>query len=124
MMASDTFADKGGPVKQVRQMGGTTVVSLTGDIDLYCSPAVRNVLTEVTVNRPASVVIDASEVPHMDSSGVATMVEALQRIRRYNGRLVLVGLQARVRSVFEIAKLTDLFEIKAELAEVLGDGKE
>lgn len=111
------------PVKQVQKLGDTAVIHLTGDIDLSRSPEVRQALLDVTASRTASVVIDASEVPHMDSSGVATMVEALQRIKRYKGRLVLVGLQDRVRSVFEIAKLTDLFEIKSELAEVLGDDR-
>jgi anti-sigma B factor antagonist len=69
------------------------------------------------------VVVDVSDVPHMDSSGVATLVEALQKVKRYKGRLVLVGMQDRVKSVFEISRLTELFEIKPRLAEVLDDGK-
>lgn len=44
-------------------------------------------------------------------------------MKRYKGRLVLVGLQQRVRSVFEIAKLTDLFEIKSSVEEALRDGR-
>ena len=117
-MSSQASAEPQGPVKEVLRLGGTTVIKLTGDIDMYCSPAVRKVLMEATESRVPSLAIDVSEVPHMDSSGVATMVEALQKVRRYKGRLVLVGLQDRVKSVFEIAKLTDLFEIKSDLREV------
>lgn len=114
--------DPGGPVKQVRDFGKATVVWLTGDVDLYRSPEVRAALMEVTGRRAPVLIVDLTDVPHMDSSGVATLVEALQRIKRYAGRLVLVGLQERVQSVFEIAKLTELFEIKSQLAEALDDG--
>lgn len=113
--------DPGGPVKQVRDFGKATVVWLTGDVDLYRSPEVRAALMEVTGRRAPVLIVDLTDVPHMDSSGVATLVEALQRIKRYAGRLVLVGLQERVQSVFEIAKLTELFEIKSQLAEALDD---
>jgi len=111
-----------GPVKQVRKLEDATVVTLTGEIDMYCSREVRQVLLEATGEKTPAIVVDVREVPHMDSSGVATLVEALQRVKRYDGRLVLVGLQERVKSVFEIAKLTDLFEIKPDLQEVLGNG--
>jgi len=122
-MGLDTSLDSSGPVKDVRKVGDATVVTLTGEIDMSCSPAVRRVLLQATAERAATIVIDASSVPHMDSSGVATMVEALQKVKRYHGRLVLVGLQDRVRSVFEIAKLTELFEMKPNLAEALNDGR-
>ena len=56
-------------------------------------------------------VIDLSAVPFMDSSGVATLVEALQVQRRGSNKLVLCGLQPKVRSIFEIARLDMVFAI-------------
>ena len=47
----------------------------------------------------------------MDSSGVATLVEAMQTARRAKQKMVLCSLQERVRSVFEIAKLEMVFTI-------------
>jgi len=122
-MTSRMDGDEHKPVKKVQTLGSVTVVSLTGDIDLYCSPEVRQVLSEATDRQVPVVVVDVSEVPHMDSSGVATLVEALQKVKRYKGRLVLVGMQDRVKSVFEISRLMELFEIKPRLAEVLDGGK-
>lgn len=122
-MTSRMDGDEHKPVKKVQTLGSVTVVSLTGDIDLYCSPEVRQVLSEATDRRAPVVVVDVSDVPHMDSSGVATLVEALQKVKRYKGRLVLVGMQDRVKSVFEISRLMELFEIKPRLAEVLDGGK-
>ncbi|HPW65316.1 MAG TPA: STAS domain-containing protein, partial [Candidatus Omnitrophota bacterium] len=63
------------------------------------------------------ILIDLSKVDYMDSSGIATFVEAFQRTKRYSGRLILAGLTAAVRGVFEIAKLENIFEIAADRGE-------
>lgn len=120
-MSSSMSFDCERPVKDVRKMGDTLIVTLEGDVDMSCSPELRLAMMQVIDQRAKVVVIDTSKVPHMDSSGVATMIEALQRVKKYGGRLVLVGLQQRVHSIFEIAKLTDIFEIKSNLDEVVSD---
>ena len=56
---------------------------------------------------------------YIDSSGVATLVEALQIVNRYGGRLVLVGMTARVRGVFEIARLDTVFALASSVEEAL-----
>jgi len=90
---------------------GTIVVCPSGEIDLSQSPTLRQFLHEVLAKQPPAVVIDLSNVPYMDSSGVATLVEAMQQARRYNGRIVLCGLQDKVKSIFEIARLDMVFTI-------------
>ena len=55
----------------------------------------------------------------MDSSGVATFVEAMQLARRKGSRLVLCDLQERVRSIFEIARLDMVFTIVDSTEEAL-----
>jgi len=65
------------------------------------------------------VIIDMNEVEFMDSSGLAVLVEALQLTRRDNRVLKLVGLHPRVRSMFEISRLDNLFQIYNSQAEAL-----
>jgi anti-sigma B factor antagonist len=55
----------------------------------------------------------------MDSSGVATLVEAMQVARRCDSRLVLCGLQEKVRSIFEIARLDMVFSITPGVDEAM-----
>ena len=55
----------------------------------------------------------------MDSSGVATLVEAMQVARRGGGKLILCALQEKVRSVFEIARLDMVFTIVASTEEAV-----
>jgi anti-sigma B factor antagonist len=100
---------------------GATIVRPTGEVDLARSPILRHTLGEVIGDGVSRLVLDLSGVDYMDSSGVATLVEALQQCRSREATLVLSGLQDRVRSVFEIAKLDAIFTIRADVDAALGD---
>lgn len=92
-------------------------VTLVGEIDLARSPELRLRLREDVDAGPKRLVIDLTKVTYMDSSGVATLVEALQRSKARGCRLVLAGLQPKVRSIFSISRLDTVFEITATLDE-------
>ena len=83
----------------------------SGDIDLACAGAAPGRFSKHQASKPARLIIDLSAVPYMDSSGVATLVESMQIARRHGGKLILFGMQARVRSIFEIARLHTIFTI-------------
>ncbi len=88
-----------------------TVVRPIGEIDLSCAALLRQRLSEVQSSQPARLIIDLSQGPYMDSSGVATLVEAMQVARRGGSKLVLCAMQDKVRSIFEIARLDMVFAI-------------
>lgn len=88
----------------------------SGEIDLARSPSMRAQVAEAMKQSPRRVVIDLSKVPYMDSSGVATLVEALQISRKTGAKLFLCGLTPRVRSILEISRLDTVFTIVADRA--------
>lgn len=98
---------------------GNLVVTPLGEVDLASSPQLRTRLSELISQKPTHLVLDLSQVTYMDSSGVATLVEALQQCRRQSATLALAGLQDRVRSVFEIARLDTVFDIRPNLEAAL-----
>ena len=87
------------------------MVRPVGEVDLSCAKMLRERLAEVQKDQPNRLIINLSEVPYMDSSGVATLVEAMQVSRRTGTKLVLCALQDKVRSIFEIARLDMVFSI-------------
>lgn len=89
----------------------TMIVRPLGEIDLGRSPSLRQQLSQAMSGDFDRMIIDLSDVPYMDSSGVATLVEAMQLSRRAGSKLVLCGLQDKVRSIFEIARLDTVFTI-------------
>ena len=87
-------------------------VALEGDLDFHSSPDVRRELAGVVEKQPRKILVNLSKVSYIDSSGLATFVEALQRMNRAGGKLVLTGLAPTVRGVFEIAKLDSIFTLR------------
>ncbi|MBL0926124.1 MAG: STAS domain-containing protein [Phycisphaerales bacterium] len=100
---------------KVEKLDNAVVVSPTGDIDLSCSRDFQQWLKKSLESRPPRLIVDLANVPYMDSSGVATLVEAMQIARRQSTKLVLSGLQPKVRSIFEIARLDRVFTLAADL---------
>lgn len=98
----------------IRGSDNRVVMAPSGDVDLSTSREFQGRLHAALNGRPALLIVDLGLVPYMDSSGVATLVEAMQIARRQSTRLVLCALQEKVRSIFEIARLDRVFTIVAD----------
>lgn len=98
-------------VKEILKEPEHTTVVLQGDVDLHHSPALHAALVGVANDRPKRLVLDLREVPYMDSSGVGTFVEVFRRVSSYKGKMILCGMNPRVKGVFEITKLDRFFTI-------------
>lgn len=101
--------------------GGVVVVTPVGDVDMSRSPDLRHVIqSQFERSGLRRLVIDLDEVGYMDSSGLATLVEAMRTAKKNAVELVLASLSPRVRSLFEIAKLDTVFEISGSREEAIG----
>ena len=98
-------------IRDVRNNPNATIVVLSGDVDLHHSPDLHAALVDITNTRPKRLVLNLTDVPYMDSSGVGTFVEVFRRVSAYKGKMILCGLSGRVRSVLEITKLDRFFTI-------------
>ncbi len=104
---------------ELEKRGEAVVLRPSGEIDLGRSPSLRTSISKAQSAKPQRLIFDLKDVPYMDSSGVATLVEAMQVARRYHGSVVLCGLHERVLSIFEIARLDMVFKIVDTLDEAL-----
>ena len=95
------------------------VLPLEGEIDLHVAPRLESSLARITKKRPSRVVVDLSGVTFIDSSGLAVLIRALQDIQKYGGKLQLSGITAEVRSIFEMARLDQVFLIDQRDDELL-----
>lgn len=87
------------------------------DVDLESSPKLRAKLMELTDAEEKTILVDLQNVKYMDSSGVATLVEALQKVRKYNGQLKIANLRDGVKDVFELSRLDKVFDIYLTIQE-------
>src|SRR5437762_5608769 len=61
--------------------------------------------------KPKHLVVDLSRVTYMDSSGLAVLIEGMQKVQEYGGKFALAGPQESVQHIFEIARLDQVFQI-------------
>jgi anti-sigma B factor antagonist len=95
-----------------RHLDKTTILDVSGDIDLASSPDLRKaLLRELRELRIPRVVLNLKAVEYVDSSGVASLVEGLKASRDVGSRLILLGLNTAVREVLQLSKLLRIFEI-------------
>ncbi|HEX9653584.1 MAG TPA: STAS domain-containing protein [bacterium] len=87
------------------------IVEVEGEVDLYSSPQLRKILLDLTKKEQKAILVELSKVKYMDSSGIATLVEALQQTSKYSGKLKLANLRDAVRDVFELSRLDKVFDI-------------
>lgn len=88
-----------------------STVNLSGEIDLNRSSEVSDLLKPLIESKLPAINIDFSEVRYIDSSGLAVLIDALQNIQAYGGKLSLSGMQKNIRAVFQIARLDQVFTI-------------
>jgi len=107
-------------IPAARKEGDAVIVSVRGEIDLQNSPELRTELLDlVTKHSPQRLVLNLAQVPYMDSSAIAVLVEALQRLRRTGGKIFLTDLQPRVKGLLEIARLDSIFSVVPTEADAL-----
>ena len=95
-----------------RHMDKTTILDISGDIDLAHSSEVRRIiLIEFREKRTPRVILNLLEVSYIDSSGVASLVEGLKASRDVGSRLILFGLSPIAHEVLQLSKLLTIFEI-------------
>lgn len=98
---------------------GVTVVRPMGDVDMSRSPELRTALRSAQESSPRKLVVDLDEVGYMDSSGLATLVEAMRKAKSASTSMVLCSMNDKVRAIFEIARLNQFFTIVDDLDSAL-----
>jgi anti-sigma B factor antagonist len=90
--------------------GDNLFAAVKGDVDLNNSPDLRVAILAILKDRsPKRLILNLSGVSYMDSSAIAVLVEALQKVRKAGGKICLTGLQPRVKGLLEIARLDQIF---------------
>ena len=87
------------------------VLPLEGEIDLHVSPTVTASLNIMIEKKPKQLVVDLSRVSYIDSAGLAAFIQGMQKVEADGGKFALAGLQETVRSIFEISRLDQVFQI-------------
>jgi anti-sigma B factor antagonist len=90
--------------RRARIVGDVYVVSLLGELDMYTADGLSDWLVETAAS---PVVVDLSELTFMDSSGIAALAIARNRMEANGGELMLARPQPSVQRVLELVGMVD-----------------
>lgn len=87
------------------------VLRLSGELDLRNVPEVRRAIRELIDEGSVNIIINLSNLDFIDSSGLGVLVGGLARVREKQGVIKLACNNRRILRVFDMTRLTQLFEI-------------
>lgn len=101
------------------ERGGSVVVTLAGEIDLYTAPELKQELLRLIDGGARSIVVDLTATSFIDSTTLGVLISGVKRLRPHDGRLELVVTDAAIRKVFEITGLDRVFSMHGTLPHAL-----
>jgi anti-sigma B factor antagonist len=92
---------------------GVRVVEPKGDVDLATARQLGTVLRQEVAEAPDEVVVDLSETTHLDSSGVAVLLNAQRRLTRVGSRFAVIAPRGAPRRVLELTGVADTLRMRS-----------
>jgi anti-sigma B factor antagonist len=90
---------------------GRTVVEVSGEIDVYTAPKLREALQGLVDGGSYRLIIDMDGVEFLDSTGLGVLVGGMKRVRAHDGSIDIVCNQGRILRIFKITGLSNVFSI-------------
>src|SRR5487761_1786907 len=90
---------------------GFTVIAVSGEIDVYTAPKLREKLISLVEVGSYQLIVDMEGVEFLDSTGLGVLVGGLKRVRAHDGGIDLVCTQGRILRIFRITGLSRVFNI-------------
>jgi anti-sigma B factor antagonist len=116
--SGETSGFREDPVAGIERDGGSVVVSLAGELDLYNADAVREPLFACCAEAPERLVVDLSGVRFIDSTALGVLIEARTRMANRR-RFLLAAPGLETRRALEISGLDRHFAVHASLDDAL-----
>ncbi|MEC5424705.1 STAS domain-containing protein [Virgibacillus sp. C22-A2] len=92
-----------------------SIVNLSGEIDAYTAPQLKEALLPLVKQAGHLVEVNLEDVNYMDSTGLGVFISALKSTKENKSRMVLVNLQDKVLRLFKITGLDEVIEINSTI---------
>jgi anti-sigma B factor antagonist len=88
------------------------IVSPVGDVDIYTSPKLKEVLIDSFNKQEANILIDGEKLEYVDSTGVGVLIGILKRAREKGYDVYIKNIKPNIRKLFDITGLDKVFIIE------------
>lgn len=116
-MSSETDSIRGFEIT-VNSEAGSTVVALSGELDIATADRLTKVLDGLSVERGSRLIVDLSAVGFMDSTGLRLLITANRKAGENGYGFAVVAGGSPAKRVFELTKMDDHIKVVDSLADV------
>ncbi len=95
------------------------IVTISGEVDVFTSPRLRDALQDLIGAGHVHLVVDLGNVEFMDSTGLGVLVGVFHRLQAVDGSMAFATGTERVRKIFFAAGLSKVFHIYPTLDDAL-----
>ena len=106
-------------VEAERRDDGMGIVRLTGEVDMYTAPQLKQAMLGLIDGGAAKVVIDLGGVTFIDSTALGVLIGGVRRLRAAGGAMALVVATRPVDRVLSITGLDHVFTIHETLEDAV-----
>ncbi|MGQ9631021.1 MAG: STAS domain-containing protein [bacterium] len=106
-------------IESAEKLGDVLVVNLKGNIDISNSPSFRGELDDLISKGEFKMILNMDDVVYADSSGLGVLIDAEKKVRKWNGRLVLLNVQQGVMRTMRLTNLDKYFHVYEDAQEAL-----
>lgn len=87
---------------------------IVGEIDAFTAPKLKESLASAGNMKNIQAELDLSGVGYMDSTGLGIFVGFYKAVKANEGHVKIVGVNARLKRLFEITGLAEVMDIVSE----------
>ena len=100
--------------------GNVLIVEVVGELDHHTAAALKkDIKEELDKGIIRHIVLDLSGLDFMDSSGLGVLLGRYKELSKWQGRMLVFGLQPVVEKLFRLTGLNRLIPVHADLASCL-----
>ncbi len=104
---------------KLKKYSSTYIIEVVGDMDLYSSFELKNVVTKMLAKDIKNYVVDLAKVDYIDSSGIGVLIHIFSNIKKLNRILKISNVHGSVEKVIKLTKLSQYFPIVGSVKEAL-----
>lgn len=104
-------------------MNGWLVLRVHGELDMATAPRLRQQVVAAANLGVDQLILDLDDVDFLDSTALGVIVGAVKRMRTRDGELRVVCTRKNLIELFEITRLTNVFELYSAIDDATATGK-
>ena len=106
-------------IKTLKNSDDTFLVELSGDMDLYSSNQLKELVMKMIKNKAERIIINLNEVGSINSAGIGALIYASSTLKKLNCPLVIILPEGPAMQALEVTRLKGYFTIVSSLKEAV-----